>query len=132
MRTFISAIIKKPATKQKNAITINGIVANIAQTNSLHTGTTPIIFLADQYHQGKTLNYGMDIKNNDEFKHHILTTYRVSPKHTEPVPCYNLELIVDYGYALYKRRGRYMHLIDIIPLIKADKKTWSVIKIATQ
>ncbi|MDE9566229.1 hypothetical protein KKI93_19840 [Xenorhabdus bovienii] len=122
MRTFISAIIKKPATKQKKAININGIVANIAQKNSLHTGTTPITFLADQYHQGKNQNHGMGIKNKDEFKHHILATYRVSPKHTEPVPCYNLEPIVDYGYALYKRRGRYMHLIDIIPLIKADKK----------
>ncbi|WP_416777601.1 hypothetical protein ACNFJN_05180 [Xenorhabdus budapestensis] len=115
MRTFISAIIKKPATQQKKAINIKGIVANIAQKNSLHAGTTHITFLADQYHQGKTQHHGMDIKNNDEFKHHILATYRVSPKHTEPVPYYHLELIVDYGYALYQRRGRYMNLVDILP-----------------
>ncbi|MBD2814216.1 hypothetical protein ID850_05420 [Xenorhabdus sp. Flor] len=118
MRTFTSATIKKPATKQKNTINIKGIVANIAPAHSLYTGITPIIFLADQYYQSNEQNHGMEIKNNEEFKHHILTTYRIRQKHTDPVPCYNLEPIAGYGYALYQRRGRYMHLVNVIPLIK--------------
>ncbi|WMV71629.1 MULTISPECIES: hypothetical protein [Xenorhabdus] len=115
MSTFTSATIKEPATKQKKAINIKGIVANIAQANSQHIGTTPITFLAGQCPKYNNRNNSMGTKNKDEFKHHLLTSYRVSPKHTEPVPYYNLEPIVDYGYALYKRKGRYMYLVDIIP-----------------
>ncbi|CAM3283611.1 hypothetical protein XNC3_2790008 [Xenorhabdus nematophila F1] len=132
MSTFISGTIKKPTTKQKNTINIKCIIANIAQANVLYSGTTYTNFLADpylnSYNKNKNQNNCMDIKNKNEFKYHILTTYLVNQKHTEPVPCYNLETIVDYGYALYKRRGRYMYLVDIIPLIKTKNKTPSVIK----
>ncbi|MEQ1977701.1 hypothetical protein [Xenorhabdus sp. SGI240] len=57
----------------------------------------------------------MDIKNKDEFKSHILTTYMASQRHAEPVPNYNLEALTGYGYALYKRNGRHMYLVDVFP-----------------
>ncbi|MDX7988003.1 hypothetical protein FE392_11775 [Xenorhabdus sp. 12] len=131
MSTFISGTIEKPTTKQKNAINIKYIIANIAQANILYSGTThPTFLLApclNSYNKYKKQNDCMDIKNRNEFKHHILTTYLASQKHTEPVSCYKLETIIDYGYALYKRRGRYMYLIDIIPLIKTKNKNLSAI-----
>ncbi|WP_051862953.1 hypothetical protein [Xenorhabdus bovienii] len=55
----------------------------------------------------------MDTKNKDEFKNHILTTYMANQKHSEPIPNYNLEAYPGYGYALYKRSGRYMYLVDV-------------------
>ncbi|CDL82377.1 hypothetical protein [Xenorhabdus cabanillasii] len=126
MSTFISDTIEKPATKQKNTINIKCIIANIAQANILYSGTTCTTFWTNSclnsYNKYKNQNDSMGGKNKNEFKYHILTTYLVNQTHTEPVPCYNLETIVDYGYALYKRRGRYMHLVDIIPLIKIKNK----------
>ncbi|CDL83190.1 hypothetical protein [Xenorhabdus szentirmaii] len=132
MSTFISGTTEKPTTKQKNAISIKYIIANIAQADVLHSGTTQIPFLADprlnSYNKYKHRNNCMDTKNKKEFKYHILTTYLASQKQTKPAPCYKLETIIDYGYALYKRRGRYMYLIDIIPIIKTKNKTPLAIK----
>ncbi len=54
----------------------------------------------------------MDIKNKDEFKNHITKIYRVTQKHIELLPNYNLELFIDGYHALYKRSGRYMYLVD--------------------
>ncbi|PHM33567.1 hypothetical protein [Xenorhabdus innexi] len=116
MHTFISDTIKLPTAKQKNILNIKYIIATIPPADRLYSGTHNSSFWTGSCPE--SWNNGLNI---DEFKHHILTTYRVSPKHTEPVSCYHLERISDYGYALYKRRGRYMHLVNTIPFIKPKK-----------
>ncbi|CDH05414.1 hypothetical protein XBO1_1900031 [Xenorhabdus bovienii str. oregonense] len=132
MSTFISGTIEKPTTQQKNTISIKYIIANIAQADVLYSGTTQPPFLAgprlNSYNKYKHRDHCMNAINKKEFKYHILTTYLVSQKQTKPVPCYKLETFIDYGYALYKRRGRYMYLIDIIPMIKTKYKTPLAIK----